>query len=68
MSGKVAGQLQGFTEDAQFAGQDYDTNLSFSIEPEFYWEWNDGEDSIIFEPFIATTSRTASGPMAISAN
>ena len=51
VSGKVAGQLQGFTEDAQFAGQDYDTNLSFSIEPEFYWEWNDGEDSIIFEPF-----------------
>ncbi|WP_261841116.1 hypothetical protein [Aliamphritea ceti] len=51
VSGKVAGQLQGFTEDGQFSGQNYDTNLSFSIEPEFYWEWNDGEDSVVFEPF-----------------
>lgn len=52
MSGKVSADLRYFTQDAQFSGQDYDTNLSFSAEPEFYWEWNDGTDSITFTPFL----------------
>lgn len=52
MSGKVSADLRYFTQDAQFPGQDYDTNLSFSVEPEFYWEWNDGTDSLTFTPFL----------------
>ncbi len=52
MSGKVSADLRYFTQDAQFSGQDYDTNLSFSVEPEFYWEWNDGTDSLTFTPFL----------------
>jgi len=52
MSGKVTADLRYFTESAQFAGQDQGTNLSFSLEPEFYWEWNDGADSITFKPFL----------------
>lgn len=52
MSGKVSADLRYFTQDAQFPNQDYDTNLSFAAEPEFYWEWNDGSDSITFTPFL----------------
>lgn len=52
MSGKVSADLRYFTQDAQFPNQDYDTNLSFAAEPEFYWEWNDGTDSITFTPFL----------------
>ncbi|WP_286237483.1 hypothetical protein [Neptuniibacter halophilus] len=52
LSGKVSGELRAFTQDAQFPHQDYDTNLSFSIEPEFFWEWNDGNDSLTFSPFL----------------
>ena len=52
MSGKVTADLRYFTQDAQFQNQDYDTNLSFTVEPEFYWEWNDGIDNLTFTPFI----------------
>lgn len=52
MSGKVSADLRYFTQDAQFSGQDHATNLSFAVEPEFYWEWNDGLDSITFTPFL----------------
>lgn len=52
LAGKVTGELRAFTQDAQFAGQDQDTNLSLSAEPEFYWEWNDGLDSLTFTPFL----------------
>jgi len=52
MSGKVTADLRYFTQKAQFTHQDYDTNLAFSVESEFYWEWNDGSDSITFTPFL----------------
>ena len=52
MSGKVTADLRYFTEDAQFQNQDYSSNLSFTIEPELYWEWNDGIDNLTFIPFL----------------
>lgn len=57
MSGKVTADLRYFTQDAQFEGQDYDTNLSFTVEPEFFWEWNDGTDSLTFTPFLRVDER-----------
>ena len=51
-SGKVAAELRGFTQDAQFSGQDHDSNLSFYVEPELFWEWNDGDDSLTFTPYL----------------
>lgn len=50
-SGKVSVEWRYFTEDGQFAGQSQTSNLSFSAEPEFYWEWNEGSDSLTFIPF-----------------
>lgn len=52
ISGKVTADLRYFTEDAQFQNQDYSSNLSFTIEPELYWEWNDGSDNLTFMPFL----------------
>lgn len=51
-SGKVAAELRLFTEDPQFADQFEDSNLSFSAEPELYWEWNNGDDFLTFKPFV----------------
>lgn len=52
MSGKVSAEARYFSQDAQFQHQDYSSNLSFSVEPEFYWEWNDGIDSLTFTPYL----------------
>jgi hypothetical protein len=52
MSGKASADLRYFTQDGQFSGQNQNSNLSFALEPEFYWEWNDGIDSLTFTPFL----------------
>lgn len=51
LSGKVDVQARFYQDDGQFSGQDYHLNLSAAIEPEFYWEWNSGRDSLTFKPF-----------------
>lgn len=51
-SGKVGAELRLFTEDAQYAGQHGNTNISGFIEPEFFWEWNEGNDTLTFTPFL----------------
>ena len=52
MSGKASADLRYFTQNGQFSGQNQSSNLSFALEPEFYWEWNDGVDSLTFTPFL----------------
>jgi len=52
MSGKITAEARYFTQDAQFQNQDYSSNLSFTVEPEFYWEWNDGIDNLTFTPYL----------------
>jgi hypothetical protein len=52
LSGKVTAEARYFTQDAQFPQQDYSSNLSFTVEPEFYWEWNEGIDSLTFTPYL----------------
>lgn len=41
-----------YADKGAFAGQDYQSSVSVAVEPELYWEWNDGSDSLIFTPFI----------------
>ncbi len=52
LAGKVTGELRYFSQDAQFSDQSQTTNLSISVEPELYWEWNNGDDSLTFTPFL----------------
>ncbi len=51
VSGKVTAEGRYFLEDA--AGQDqFDGgNLSASAEPQFLWEWQNGDDRLTFVPF-----------------
>jgi hypothetical protein len=51
VSGKIAVEQRYFFKDAQFPNQ-FDTGQSsLAIEPELFWSWNDGFDSITFTPF-----------------
>ncbi|MGB1239311.1 MAG: hypothetical protein ACPG4U_13925 [Pseudomonadales bacterium] len=56
-TGQISTQFSYFTQDAQFAGQDYSSNLSIAVEPELYWEWNAGDDSVTFKPFLRKDQR-----------
>ncbi|MGB0732141.1 MAG: hypothetical protein ACPGPF_00200 [Pontibacterium sp.] len=51
-SGKISAEARFFTEDAQFSGQQENTNVSFTVEPEFYWEFGNGDNSITFAPYL----------------
>ncbi|MFT5759414.1 MAG: hypothetical protein ACI9LM_004176 [Alteromonadaceae bacterium] len=51
LSGKVAIEQRKFFSRHQFNGQFKHSQASILIEPELYWNWNDGDDSLIFKPF-----------------
>ncbi|MDP6183667.1 MAG: hypothetical protein QF609_07605 [Gammaproteobacteria bacterium] len=50
VSGFAAGEARGFVHDAQYPRQ-HEGNASFSIQPEFYLEWDDGDQSFLLVPF-----------------
>jgi len=50
-SGKVGVEQRYFTESAQYNKQLAHTQLSIFVEPEFFWGWNQGSDSLTFKPF-----------------
>jgi hypothetical protein len=51
-SGYAGLEFRGFTESAQESRQDHSTNFSFVFESEYYHEWDDGDQSIAFVPFV----------------
>ncbi len=51
LAGKAEIEVTAYADEGQFPNQDYRTNLSIAAEPEFYWEWNNGDDSFTFRPF-----------------
>ncbi len=55
ISGNIASELRYFPEEPVFFGAsrfDRGSSLSLSFAPEIYHEWNEGERSIIFSPFL----------------
>jgi len=54
-SGSIALETRLFRHDGADTRQDSDS-LSMSFLPEYYAEWNDGRDSLTFEPFIRIDS------------
>ncbi len=56
-SGKLAVEQRYFFKDAQFENQFNGGQTSLVAEPELYWSWNDGFDSIIFTPFYRVDSQ-----------
>ncbi|GGO83346.1 hypothetical protein GCM10011348_26900 [Marinobacterium nitratireducens] len=51
-SGSAGAELRLFPEDAAFSAQDHHSNLSLVIEPEYYRQWDGGDQSLSFSPFL----------------
>lgn len=51
-SGKVTTELRLFPKSPQFTHQYQNANASLAVEPDFFWQWNDGLDSMSFKPFL----------------
>jgi hypothetical protein len=45
-------EITAYAGDGQFEGQDYRYNTSFAITPEFFWEWNSGDSTLVVTPFV----------------
>jgi len=56
-SGYIAVEQRYFFKEALYPEQLNHKQSSLSIEPELYWQWNDGSDSIIFTPFYRVDSQ-----------
>lgn len=51
-SGYAGLEFRGFTQSALQARQDHSTNFSFAFETEYYHEWDNGNQSFAFVPFV----------------
>lgn len=52
ISGYAGVELRGFLQTAKETRQQHSTNFSFVFEPEYYREWDNGDQSIAFVPFV----------------
>ncbi|MFK8014857.1 MAG: hypothetical protein AB8G17_05420 [Gammaproteobacteria bacterium] len=55
-TGSVGFEGTAFARDPLFAEQS-DTALSFSIEPEYFHDWDDGAQRLVFAPFLRVDQR-----------
>lgn len=51
LTGKIGFEQRLFVEPSQFDQQLGRSQASIFIEPELYWEWNQGGDSVTFKPY-----------------
>jgi len=56
-SGNIALEQRYFFDDALYPEQLSHGQTSLSVEPELYWQWNNGDDSVIFTPFYRVDSQ-----------
>jgi hypothetical protein len=49
--GNLAVEQRYFFKEASYAEQLSHNQSSIAIETELYWQWNDGNDSVVFTPF-----------------
>ncbi|HCU91100.1 MAG TPA: hypothetical protein DGR97_14205 [Gammaproteobacteria bacterium] len=50
LSGFVSGEMRGFVHEAPYLRQ-HEGNISFSIQPEIYLQWDRGDQSLLLVPF-----------------
>ncbi len=55
-SGNVSVEQRYFFKEGIYSEQLNHHQSSLSIEPEFFWQWNGGNDSVIFSPFYRVDS------------
>lgn len=51
LAGKLDVQSRYYFSEGEFSGQNERAYHSVSLQPDLYWEWNNGDDSLIFKPF-----------------
>lgn len=51
LSGKIGFEQRYFANQGQYDGQLEHSQASIFVEPELYWGWNDGSDTLTFKPF-----------------
>ncbi len=56
-SGYVELEGRYFFQEGLVPSQQYDSNLSISAEPEYYHDWDDGRQSLVFKPFARLDQR-----------
>ena len=52
VAGKLGAESRYFFKQGQLDEQLSHAQLSAFVEPELYWAWNDGDDSLTFKPFL----------------
>ena len=52
LAGNIAFEITAYEDEGQFNGQDYQSNVAAAAQPEFYWEWDKGDNSLVFTPFF----------------
>ncbi|SFC98876.1 hypothetical protein [Pseudoalteromonas denitrificans] len=57
VSGKLAVEQRYFFDSALYTEQLRHSQTSILAEPELYWGWNDGNDTVIFKPFYRIDSQ-----------
>ncbi len=51
-SGKIGAELRIFQHEPLYPDQQTTANSSISLEPELFWKWNSGDDTLLFKPFV----------------
>ena len=57
ISGKTEFELTVYADEGAFSGQNYQLNTALALVPEFYWEWDSGNNSLTLTPFIRADQR-----------
>ncbi len=57
LSGRIGYEGRAFFNDAIHPGQSGNSNSSVFVEPEWYWQWNGGDDSLTFKPYLRLDER-----------
>ncbi|ALU42737.1 hypothetical protein [Pseudoalteromonas rubra] len=57
LSGKVGAEQRYFFNEGQYQAQLGNTQASVYIEPELYWSWDDGVQSVTFKPYYRFDER-----------
>ena len=56
-SGKIGADGRYFFDDGKFTNQLASSQFSLFVEPELFWSWNGGNDSLTFKPYYRADNR-----------
>jgi hypothetical protein len=57
IAGSSEFEVTAYAENGQFENQDYRYNSSLALSPEFFWEWNSGDSTLVVTPFVRVDAR-----------